>query len=104
MITIDDPETERLARELAARSGESVEAVVREAVRARATYVANTEASPTDEHLHGRHDGPLARTPEELAAVLGRVRAIQAEVARLPVLDPRSADDLLGYDEHGLPT
>jgi hypothetical protein len=24
-------------------------------------------------------------------------------VDQLPVLDPRSADEILGYDEHGLP-
>jgi antitoxin VapB len=31
------------------------------------------------------------------------VRRIQERIARLPPLDPRSADEILGYDEHGLP-
>jgi len=31
------------------------------------------------------------------------VREIQREVARLPVLDDRSPDEILGYDEAGLP-
>jgi antitoxin VapB len=31
------------------------------------------------------------------------VRRIQERVARLPMLDPRPADQILGYDEHGLP-
>lgn len=36
-------------------------------------------------------------------ALLARVRAIQAELARLPVLDARSPDEIIGYDERGLP-
>jgi hypothetical protein len=36
--------------------------------------------------------------PEELLAC---VRAIQAEVATLPVLDTRSPDEIIGYNEHG---
>lgn len=44
MITIDDPETERLAHELAARSGQSVEEAVRTALRARA---ARMDGAPT---------------------------------------------------------
>lgn len=35
------------------------------------------------------------------ADLLDRVRAIQAEIARLPVLDARSPDEILGYNEHG---
>jgi hypothetical protein len=37
----------------------------------------------------------------------GRRKAIDAiveRVARLPVLDDRSAEEILGYDENGLPT
>jgi len=34
-------------------------------------------------------------------ALLARVRAIQQEVARLPVLDNRSPDQIIGYNEHG---
>jgi hypothetical protein len=33
--------------------------------------------------------------------LLARVRAIQEEVARLPVLDDRSADEIIGYNESG---
>jgi antitoxin VapB len=31
------------------------------------------------------------------------LREIRERCARLPVQDPRSADEILGYDEHGLP-
>lgn len=108
MITIDDPETERLARELAARRGESVQAAVRAALldaRAAAGVRGFEDQAYAHEGPPDRMgDGPLARTPEELEALLSRVRRIQDHVARFPVLDPRSADELQGYDEYGLPT
>ncbi|GJG85570.1 antitoxin [Gemmatimonadetes bacterium T265] len=87
MITIDDPETERLVRELAARRGQSIDTVVRNAVLAQ-TPATEPEQAP----------------PEEQA----RRHAILVEIARrmdaLPVLDTRSADEIIGYDENGLPT
>lgn len=88
MITFDDPETERLARELAARNGESVEDVIRGALRAWA--VASRIASEAPPEEQARRGAVIAR--------------IQQEVAALPILDPRSADEILGYDEHGLPS
>jgi hypothetical protein len=42
---------------------------------------------------------PTARSGAEL--LLARVRAIQEEVARLPVLDRRDPDQIIGYDERG---
>jgi antitoxin VapB len=33
-----------------------------------------------------------------------RIEAIQREIAALPVLDRRSIDEILGYDEFGLPS
>lgn len=40
-------------------------------------------------------------TPQEK---LAKVREIQTEFAALPVLDPRTSDEILGYDAQGLPT
>ena len=37
----------------------------------------------------------------QLETLLARVRAIQEQVARLPVLDSRSPDQILSYDERG---
>ena len=37
----------------------------------------------------------------EADALLARVRAIQEEVARLPVLDDRSPDEIIGYNYRG---
>lgn len=37
-------------------------------------------------------------------ALLARLHEILAEVDKLPVLDDRSPDELVGYDEDGLPS
>lgn len=55
----------------------------------------------------GEHDAQItlldtAETPScEADELIARVHDIQAEVARLPVLDGRSADEILGYNEEG---
>ena len=81
-ISIKDPEADRLARALAQATGESLTEAIRHALAERLA----------------RH---TARAHRGLAEEL---RPIQERIARLPVLDPRSDDALLGYDEHGLPT
>ena len=35
---------------------------------------------------------------------MAKIRELQARVAALPVLDTRTADEILGYDEFGLPS
>ena len=80
-ISIKDPETDRLARALAAATGESLTDAIREALRDRLEREAH-------------------RTRRGVGA---EIRRIQVRLARLPVLDPRSPDELLGYDERGLP-
>lgn len=45
-----------------------------------------------------RSRGPHPAPEQALAAI----HALQAELARLPVLDPREPDEILGYDETGL--
>lgn len=56
----------------------------------------------------GEHDAEIvlvdaAMQPAGLdaATLLARIRAIQAEVARLPVLDARSPDEIVGYNKRG---
>ena len=82
-LIIDDPEAERLARELAAVTGESLTEAVTEALRDRLVRV-----------TRHRNDSML----------LEDIRRIQEEVRRLPVLDNRTPDEIIGYDEYGLPT
>jgi antitoxin VapB len=36
--------------------------------------------------------------------LLSELRAIRERVGSLPLLDARGDDDIVGYDEHGLPT
>lgn len=81
-LSIKDPETDRLARELSEATGESLTKAVSTALRERL------------ERVRGRASGPgLA---EELTTIALRC-------SRLPVIDDRPEDEVLGYDEHGLP-
>lgn len=81
-LSIKSDEADRLARELAAETGESLTQAVVVALQ---------------ERLVREH----ARRHPQLRARLGRLRA---DAARLAVLDPRPPDELLGYDAKGLPT
>jgi antitoxin VapB len=81
-LSIKDPETDRLARELAEATGETLTTAVTTALRERLQRVRG---------LAG----------QDLA---GELLAIALRTASLPVLDTRSEDDILGFDDHGLPT
>jgi antitoxin VapB len=84
-LSIRDPETDRLARELAALTGESMTEAIRIALAER---LARTRSARED----------------AVCRLIADVRAIQERVAQLPVLDDRSEDEILGYDADGLPT
>jgi antitoxin VapB len=79
-LSIKSDDADRLARQLAAETGESLTDAVTEALRAR-----------LDEVRRPRRD--LAR----------RLLAISEGAHRLPRLDGRTDDEIVGYDEHGLP-
>ncbi|THK33331.1 PSK operon transcription factor [Ensifer sp. MPMI2T] len=81
-LSIKDLETERLAKALAEKTGETITMATRRALEERLRRLANA----------GNRDVLL----EELAASRKRW-------AKLPVVDNRSADEILGYDENGLP-
>lgn len=81
-LSIKDPETERLARDLARRTGESITTATRKALEDRLRRVSG------------------ARRRE---ALLEDLAAIRRRCAALPVLDDRTADAILGYDADGLP-
>jgi len=82
-----DPETERLARKLAEVNGKTLPDILRQVIEAEAAK-AGVKAS-----------GRL--TKQELIA---RMTEITDGFAKLPVLDPRTPDEIIGYGEHGLPT
>jgi antitoxin VapB len=81
-LSIKSYETERLAREIAAKTGESLTGAIQTALQERLERL-NRQ----------RQDRNVAN---QLAEILRRVD-------RLPVLDPRSPDEIVGYDENGLP-
>jgi antitoxin VapB len=81
------PETEALARRLAAAQGLSVEQAVRLAMRA----VAGAEPA----------GAPKPQLPRE--ELLKRMEEISVRSGARPLIDPRSPDELLGYDDYGLP-
>ena len=82
-LNIKDRATEQSVRELAALTGESVTTAVRRAAEDRLLRMRRARA-----------DGSLAAEPLEI----GR------RCAALPDLDQRTPDEILGYDEHGLPS
>ncbi len=82
-LNIKDERADRLARELAAETGESITAAVTVAVRERL------------ERLRGAV--PRERRREQLTRIAQRS-------ADRPVRDPRAADEILGYDPDGLPS
>jgi hypothetical protein len=90
MLMIDDPEIERRIREEAARTGQPPEEVL------RSILAAVPPAAPRSQ--------PTPVSPEERARRLEVIREAQERVARLHVLDARPMNDLLGYDESGLPS
>ena len=81
-LSIKDPVTEKSVRELAALAGESVTAAVRRAAEERLQRLRRE-----------RRRGSLA----------AEILEIGRRCASLPDMDARSADEILGYDEHGLP-
>jgi hypothetical protein len=83
-IVIDDPRLERLAQELAAAEGTTVESVVRESLMSRAGCGGLAVVS----------DRPLRDRLADLA------REVDALPAKVPA-DSRTAEAVLGYDDRG---
>lgn len=81
-LSIKDPETERLARALAEKTGETITVATRKAL---------------EERLR-RADNDLRK-----AALLEDLAASRRRWSDMPVNDDRGADDIIGYDETGLP-
>jgi antitoxin VapB len=83
-----DPDTERLANKLAEATGKPLPTIVKEAIAAKA------EAAGVS--LRGRK----RLSGQDL---IDRMTAISDGCAALPVLDPRSPEEMIGYDEFGVP-
>jgi len=75
-------EVERLAREIAAKTGESITGAIQKALQERLDRLKRERRSQI---------------------VVSQLQEILRRVDQLPVLDSRSPDQILGYDENGLP-
>ncbi|UZK69077.1 type II toxin-antitoxin system VapB family antitoxin [Sphingomonas sp. S1-29] len=81
-LSIKDEATDRMVRHYAKLKGLTYTSAIRVAV---------TDALRRENAL-----------PDEESFV-ERMRKVQDLVAAHPILDGRSADEIIGYDEHGLP-
>ena len=82
-LNINDPEADRLAREIGEQTGETIEQAVLTSLRDRLV---------------------AAKKAAEVDRMVDEAMAIGRHFSSLPVLDPRTPDEILGYDENGLPT
>ena len=81
-LSIKDPETERLARTLSELTGENITTATRRAIEERL-----------------RRLGSQSRR----SALLQDMAEIRRRWSEMRVVDDRPADEILGYDAHGLP-
>lgn len=81
-LSVKNPEADHLAREVSARTGESLTTAVVVALRERLA------------RLRSRPKRPRLRE---------QLREIARRCAELPTVDDRPADEILGYDRDGLP-
>ena len=88
-IVIDNPELERQLRALADQRGESVEDLLLQLTGATASQAAPAKRAETQQGREAR---------------LAEAQRIIDRFAALDVQDPRTPDEIIGYDEHGLPT
>lgn len=81
-LNIRNPEAEELAAELASQTGETKTDALIKALRDRLYRV---------------------RRERSRRSLTDELEGIAKHCANLPVLDARPADEILGYDDHGLP-
>ena len=81
-LSIKSLEVERLARETAEKTGDSLTGAIQKALEERL------------DRLKQQHRSQILAS--QLEEILRRVD-------QLPIRDARSPDEILGYDEHGLP-
>jgi len=82
-LSLKDPETDRLAREVARLTGESLTEAVRKA-------------------LAERLERERLRRGKPRKSLAARLNEIALHCAALPDFDTRSPDEIIGYDENGM--
>jgi antitoxin VapB len=86
-LNIRDAETHALARKVADVTGESMTQAVKTALRERLERV-----------------GPGAVDAAERQRRIEAMEDFARKFQAAEIVDPRSPDEILGYDEHGLPS
>ena len=81
-LSIKNAATERLARQVAGETGESITEAIQKSLKERW------------ERLKARRRNRV---------LTGQIEDLLRRVDALPTLDDRSPDEILGYDEHGMP-
>jgi antitoxin VapB len=81
-LSIKNDEAERLARQVASETGESLTEAIQKALQERW------------ERLKSRQRSQV---------LAGQVEELLRRVDALPNLDSRPEDEILGYDDHGVP-
>ena len=82
-LSLKDPETDRLAREVARLTGESLTGAVRKSLAERLRRERLRRALPK-------------------GSLVEKLNALAKECAALPDFDTRSPDEIIGYGEDGL--
>jgi antitoxin VapB len=78
-VVIDDPEFDEAVKELVAATGETEFVSLKIAVKERLDRVTRRSAKE----------------------YMAKIREITSRVEEMPVLDARSDDEIIGYNEHG---
>ena len=81
-ISLKSIEAEKLAREIAQRTGESITGAIQKSLQERL------------ERLKQQRRG---------ANLVSQMEEIVERVRKMPVLDGRTPEEIIGYDEHGIP-
>jgi antitoxin VapB len=81
-LSIKSMKTERLAREIAVKTGDSITGTIEKALEERLERV---------DRERGRRN------------LMNQLQEILHRMDQLPILDSRTPDEIIGYDEHGLP-
>jgi antitoxin VapB len=81
-LSIKTDEADRLARELAAETGETLTEAVTNALRERL------------DRIRSRNRIDIAE----------RLNRLSLEYSSMPVVDDRTPEEIIGYDENGLPS
>ena len=82
-MNIKSAEAEALARKVATLTGESLTAAILTSLRQRLAQLNTTQA--------------------DQKSLADELDAIALRAASLPLMDPRTPDEILGYDENGIP-